>query len=85
MADSIRDDFGIPQPDISHLVTEDDEPVDNWFSEKQQRLLPQVLYSSYKARKFVALANVGLFFTTHQPAIVPDVMVSLDIEIPDDL
>ncbi len=78
-------DYGAPEPDISHLITEDDQPVDNWFSEKQQRLLPHVLYTSYTARKFVALANVGLFFTPHQPAIVPDVMVSLDIETPDDL
>ena len=23
-------------PDISHIITEDDEPVDNRFSEKQQ-------------------------------------------------
>ena len=27
------------RPDVSHLVTEDDEPVDNWFQERQQRLL----------------------------------------------
>ena len=26
-------------PDVRYLVTEDDTPVDNLFSEKQQRLL----------------------------------------------
>jgi len=27
------------RPDVEHLVTEDDTPVDNLFSEKQKRLL----------------------------------------------
>ena len=35
-------------PDVSHLVTEDDEPLDNLPSEKQQRLLTETLYSSWK-------------------------------------
>ena len=29
---------------LERLVTEDDMPVDNWFSEKQQRLLTRSLY-----------------------------------------
>ena len=33
-------------PDISHLVTEDDAPMDNFPSEKQQHLLTESLYSS---------------------------------------
>lgn len=32
---------------VKTLVTEDDEPVDNLFSEKQQRLLTEPLYSSW--------------------------------------
>jgi hypothetical protein len=35
--------------DISHIVTEDDEPVDNIFSAVQQRLLVEPLYSSISA------------------------------------
>lgn len=35
------------RPDVSHLVTEDDEPVDNLPSEKQQRLLVDALYASW--------------------------------------
>lgn len=50
--------------DISHIVTEDDTPVDN-LSEKQQRLLTEALYSSWLApngsKRFLAAANVGLF------------------------
>jgi hypothetical protein len=34
-------------PDTSHLITEDDTPVDKLFSEKQQRLLTEPLYSSW--------------------------------------
>ena len=32
---------------VNALVTEDGEPVDNVFSEKQQRLLTEPLYSSW--------------------------------------
>jgi hypothetical protein len=50
------------RPPLDDLVTEDDTPVDNMFSEKQQRLLTEPLYSSWDAgRPFLATANVGLF------------------------
>lgn len=78
----------IPIPDISHLTTEDDTPVDNIFSEKQQRLLTESLYTSWRpvrARPFVALANVGMFYTVNEQAVVPDVLVSLDVELPAEL
>ena len=32
---------------IGNLLTEDDEPLDNLFSAKQQRLLVEPLYSSW--------------------------------------
>ena len=51
---------------IGNIVTEDDEPVDNIFSEKQQRLLTETLYSSWEGpgdgRKFFAAANIGVFY-----------------------
>ena len=73
------------EPDISHLVTEDDKPVDSVFSEKQMRLLTHVLHASWKPeRDFVAFANVGLFPRAENPAIVPDVMLSLDVALPGD-
>jgi Uma2 family endonuclease len=75
---------------IDNLETEDDTPVDNLFSAKQQRLLAHALYSSWtpppndehpeEKRKFLADANVGVFSTPFQPPIVPDVFVSLDVE-----
>ncbi|WP_236738837.1 hypothetical protein [Chroogloeocystis siderophila] len=72
------------EPDIRHLVTEDDTPI-NLLAEKQQRLLTSCLYSSWKpSDPFLATANVGLFHTVNKPAIVPDVLLSLDVEVPQD-
>lgn len=72
-------------PNIEHLVTEDDTPVDNLPSEKQQRLLTEPLYSSWTGpgagRTFLAAANVGIFYLARNPAIVPDVFLSLDVEV----
>lgn len=63
---------------VNNLVTEDDKPVDNLFSAKQQRLLARTLYSSWtplasedapeEKRKFLADANVGVFYSPHHPA-----------------
>ena len=73
-------------PDISHIITEDDTPVDNMFSEKQQRLLTESLNISWRpGRPFLAAANVGIFYATHEPPIVPDMFLSLDVRAPDDL
>ena len=73
------------RPCLDNLVTEDDTPVDNIFSEKQQRLLTEPLYSSWDAgRLFLATANVGLFYAVRQPPLVPDALLSLDVEVPGD-
>ena len=75
-------------PEVYDLVTEDETPVDNLPSEKQQRLLTEPLYSSWagpgKDRTFLAAANVGVFYLLRAPAIVPDVFLSVDVEVPDD-
>ncbi len=74
------------EPDISHIITEDDTPVDNIFSEKQQRLLSETLNGSWKpGRSFVAASNVGIFYAIKQPPVVPDTFISLDVELPEDL
>ncbi len=72
--------------DISHIITEDDTPVDNIFSEKQQRLLAESLNSSWKpGRPFLAAADVGIFHSPNQPPIVPDMFLSLDVQVGDDM
>ncbi len=97
------DDVSAPQQDMSakpeiflpplswqldHLITEDDTPVDNFFSEKQQRLLTEPLYSSWTGpgenRSFLVAANVGVFYSPYEPAIVPDVFLSLDVQMAED-
>ncbi len=73
------------QPNIDHLVTENGAPVDNQFSEKQQRLLAETLYCSWQpGEPFVAMSNVGLFFAIRTPPFVPDVLVSLGVSSPAD-
>ena len=82
MADPIpRSGHQFPEPpDISHLVMEDDEPVDGTFSERQMRLLVDALYDGWgTSRRFVAQANVGVFYGLHETPVVPDVFLSLDV------
>jgi len=68
------------------VITEDDTPVDNWNSEKQQRLLPQTLYQHKDelpfSWPFLVAANVGIFSDWHKPPIVPDVFLSLGVDVP---
>lgn len=75
-------------PDVEHLAIEDETPVDNFLPAKLQRLLVEILYSSWASlgmtRPFVADADIGIFSSVNQPPIVPDVFVSLDVEAPQD-
>ncbi len=76
------------EPAVDHLVTEDDTPVDNIYSEKQQRLLTRPLYGSWSPpgdNSFVALTNVGMFFSVDKPPLVPDFLLSLGVRFPDDI
>lgn len=76
--------------EMEHLVTEDEMPVDNILSEKQQRLLTEPLYGAWAGsqeytpghKPFLALANVGLFYALREPPLVPDVMLALDVPGP---
>src|SRR5262249_20176211 len=59
-------------------------PVDNMYVEKQYRLLTEPLYSSWggptEGEGFMALANVGWFYTHKEQPLVPDVMLILDVK-----
>ncbi len=72
-------------PEYEDLIPEEDEPVDNLFSETQQRLLTEPLYSSWaqpgQEQTFLA-ANVGIYYLRNSPSIGPDVLLSLDVEVP---
>ncbi|MGI8504614.1 MAG: Uma2 family endonuclease [Hassallia sp.] len=75
-----NDDYYVP--DANQLVTEDDKPMDNFASEKQQRLSVSSLYSSRQNQTFLAAANVGIYHTDGEPPIVPDIFLSLDVQVP---
>ncbi|MHC5597858.1 MAG: Uma2 family endonuclease [Nostoc sp.] len=68
-------------PDANLLVTEDDA-LDNFATAKYKRLLVSSLYSSLQPQTFLAAANVGIYHTDGQPAIVPDIFLSLDVQVP---
>ncbi len=75
----------IVAPDISHIVTENDTPVDNFQSAQQQRLLVEPVYScGLLPSPFIADANVGLFYKLKGDPIVPDVFLSLGVQRPKD-
>ncbi|MEM6788570.1 MAG: Uma2 family endonuclease [Myxococcota bacterium] len=97
MTDPVCHDPDLPPlPDTSHLITENDDPVDNIPSEKNQRLLVGSLYASWEGappieidgevltegrRSFLATANVGLFDRPINDPLVPDVLVSNDVAL----
>lgn len=71
--------------DTSHLITEDDEPLDSTFHERQQVILTDTLYASWKGpgapARFVSLRNVGVFGNIRGKGIVPDVLVALNVDL----
>lgn len=74
-----------------HVAPENDQPVDNLFSAKQQTLLKRPLYASWsppagkrqtpgQKRPFLADAKVGLFYAIGEPPLAPDFFLSLDAQ-----
>jgi Uma2 family endonuclease len=74
------------RPSVEHLVTEDDTPLDSIYVERQEQLLHQPLYEGWPGpgsnRTFIALTNVGLFYSPDEPPVVPDGLLSLDVRLP---
>ena len=71
--------------DITHIVIENDTPVDNFQSAKQQRLLVEPLYTSWSpGAPFIADSNIGLFYALKQDPLVPDAFLSLNLQMPTD-
>lgn len=71
---------------VAHLTTEDDEPVDNFFQDKQANLLKEALDASWpEGRPFVSAADVGIFATNQEKAVVPDVLLSVGVSFPSDI
>lgn len=74
-----------------HLITEDNTPVESWFTAAHYRLLVDPLYASWPGPPaggpFIADANVGLFDHDREPlpTVVPDILLSLGVSLPPDL
>ena len=76
----------IDELDISHLILEDDIPVDNFQSAQQQRLLVDALCSNdILPLPFIAEAHVGLFYKLRGEPVVPDMLLSLGVQRAEDL
>lgn len=79
--------------DYDAIVTEDDTPVDNLYSERNQRLLTEPLDSQWSGAPqpgdapvpFLAMSNVGVFTAPHEPPMVPDVALSVGVSVRPDL
>lgn len=68
------------RPDYSHIITEYEEPVDDFISALERSLLVSPLYTSWDTeRDFVAHSNVGLFYELNTLPAVPDAMVIMDV------
>ena len=76
----------VTELDISHLVIEDDTPVDNFQSAQQQRLLVDSICSAKPIPlPFIAESNVGLFYKLKGEPVVPDMLLSLGVQRAEDL
>lgn len=84
----------VDEADYSSIVTEDDEPVDNYFSSANQRLLTEPMIDAWPGpppgegggrRTFIVDANVGVFLSPYEPPLVPDAFLSVDVELARDL
>lgn len=76
--------YQLEDSDYEDFITEDDEPMDNLFSEKEQRQLVDTLQSSHidwTNRNFMACANVAVYYKKGK-YIVPDMFLSMDVEYP---
>ncbi|MCU0446227.1 MAG: Uma2 family endonuclease [Microscillaceae bacterium] len=76
--------YEIEEPDYEQFITEDDTPVDNIFSEMQQRLLIDPLHvNQWTERDFWASSNVGIYYAIDKPCVVPDMFLSFNVKKPE--
>ncbi len=77
--------YEIEEPDYEQFITENDDPVDNIFSEIQQRLLINPLHlTQWTERDFWASSNVGIYYAVGKAPVVPDMFLSFDVKKPED-
>lgn len=76
--------YEVEDIDYEKYITETDEPVDNIFSEKQQRLSIDTLQTdkiNWTNRSFLTASNVGIYYDPNiLKPIVPDMFLSFDVK-----
>ncbi|MBO9999616.1 MAG: Uma2 family endonuclease [Cyanobacteria bacterium SID2] len=72
----VDNSFGFVPQDA---IVETQIPVDDFVTAKQKRLLTDSLYTSLRGQSFLVEANVGILHTHGQPLVVPDLILSLDV------
>lgn len=67
------------------LLANENQPLDNFFADKQRRLLAEPLYSSWagNGKPFIVAAGVGIGGDVHQQPIIPSLLLSVDVEMPE--
>jgi len=84
----VSEEFCPPEclPNYDNLVTEDEKPVDNLYSERQHRLLTVPLIDSWKGPEEgcprIIASDVGLFNSDVAPGLAPDVLLTLGVAPP---
>jgi Uma2 family endonuclease len=71
--------------EYENVITEDDTPVDNIFSEKQLRLSIDSLQNAvidWTDRDFMACTNVAIYNEGEKTPIVPDMFLAMDVKQP---
>lgn len=74
--------------DWDAIITEDDTPVDNYKTEHQYPLLTVPVNDNFvhsiHGKRFIVVSDVGVFSAPKEPPIVPDVFLSLGLQIAQD-
>lgn len=73
-------------PDVSDLETDDGEPVDSIHAGLQRNLLVTSLHASWKPGiDYFAAANVAIYPKPEPDPLVPDMFLSLNARVPQDM
>ncbi len=80
----------IPDEEIDWdaIITEDETPVDNYITEHDYTFLTVPLNDNFvhsiHGKRFIVVSDVGIFSEPKEPPIVPDVFLSLGLQISPD-
>lgn len=84
----VRQQFAEDEVDWDAIITEDQAPVDNYVTEHDYTFLTVPLNDNFvhsiHGKRFIIVSDVGIFPAPKEPPIVPDVFLSLGLQISPD-